>query len=367
MLNMKYQPIPLVDTDNMPNGDWLKWRTTGIGGSDAAAIYEVSGWTTKRALYYAKIGLSKGEPSNPFTLDFGHAVEPFVATWFQMSFEKKYKKWLEKQLDVKIKRFNIFKDTWMYQHPLFPFMQANLDYRFDLVTEEGKTISGIFECKTTSHHIFYEKWGWDKAPYDYELQTRHYMSIMNLDYTIIACACGSEEKDYCARLIKRDLDLEEELIEMEMDFWENNVQARIPPELSDEHGEQELEAFISYNIGSLIAEGKLPEIKHDYRSIILAANEYREAESKAKLMDKKAKEYKEIMSSHKAVLLDVMASKPRIDCEDANYRYTITRKVSAQKRIDSKRIKEERQDIYTEYLKNTPTEKFSVEIISQSA
>lgn len=360
MPNLNYKPKPLVDTDGMPNSEWLKWRTTGIGGSDVAAIYEVSGWTTKRALYYAKIGLLKNEPDNQFTLDFGHAVEPFVASWFQTAFKEKYKKWLEKQMNVKIKRFNIFKDTWMYQHPLFPFMQANLDYRFDLVTEEGKKISGIFECKTTSHHIFYEKWGWNKTPYEYELQTRHYMAIMNLDYTIIACACGNSEKDYCARLIKRDLNLEEELIEMEQDFWENNVQARVPPELSYEHGEQELEAFYSYNIADLIAAGKLPEIVHNNTNINFLAKEYLDAQKKASHMKKREKGYREDMLNSRKILESIMLSKPKITFSDGKYVYTVTLKEITQARIDSKRVFRERPDLYSEYLKESVTEQFRV-------
>ena len=65
MLDLNYKPLEVVDTQGMPNDKWLDYRTTGIGGSDVAAIYEVSGWTTKRALYYSKMKLSKSEPGNP--------------------------------------------------------------------------------------------------------------------------------------------------------------------------------------------------------------------------------------------------------------------------------------------------------------
>lgn len=33
-----YKPLVLVDTENLPEDEWLEWRRRGIGGSDAAAI-----------------------------------------------------------------------------------------------------------------------------------------------------------------------------------------------------------------------------------------------------------------------------------------------------------------------------------------
>ena len=50
-----YKPLVLVDTENLPEDEWLEWRRRGIGGSDAAAILGVSPFATARDLYYDKL------------------------------------------------------------------------------------------------------------------------------------------------------------------------------------------------------------------------------------------------------------------------------------------------------------------------
>ena len=52
-----YQPIVLVDTENLSRDEWLKWRRRGIGGSDAAAVLGISPFRTARDLYYDKMGI----------------------------------------------------------------------------------------------------------------------------------------------------------------------------------------------------------------------------------------------------------------------------------------------------------------------
>lgn len=49
-----YVPDVLVDTDGLPEEEWLEYRRQGIGGSDAAAILGVSPFATARDLYYDK-------------------------------------------------------------------------------------------------------------------------------------------------------------------------------------------------------------------------------------------------------------------------------------------------------------------------
>lgn len=365
MLNLNYKPVEVVDTEGMPNDVWLKYRTTGIGGSDVAAIYEVSGWTTKRALYYAKLGLEKDEAENGYTLDFGHAVEPFVAAWFQKVFDSKYKKWLENKMKIKIQNLTIFKDTMMYRHPLYPFMQANLDYRAQILTEDGKVLNGIFECKTTSYHIGDEKWDDEKVPYEYELQCRHYMSIMNLDFTIIACLWGNNENDYRVRLVKRDLDLEEELIEMERDFWENNVQAKVPPELSREHSDQEMEAFKSYKISDRIKDGTLHEIDTSEKALKDAVSDYYKAVQKLDAAKAHVETIMKEADVAKCKILEGLAA--RLDDGQEEFKlddglgfFIIKNKKVITKRVDSERLKLERPDILTEFLKKGESTRFSV-------
>ena len=358
----KHTPKCVVDTDGMPHSDWLKWRTTGIGGSDVAAIYGISPWTTKRALYYAKIGLIKDDAPNPYTLDFGHCVEPFVATWFQQAFETKYKKWLEGKLGKKILQFNIYKDTFMYQHPKYPFMQANLDYRFRVETVDGEVIQGIFECKTTSYHIAHEKWKNDHCPDYYETQCRHYMAIMNVPYTIIACAWGNNENDYGVAFIERDAKSEKELITKEKDFWENNVLKRVPPPVDPNKGEQEMNAFKSYRIDDLIKSGKLKELDNSEDDIISACENISEYNSEIKNLEAKIAKLKAKVEGEKVILLETLSKN---DSEEilVDKKFIVKNKSVVTVRVNSKKLKEEYPDIYEECINESISSRFNVKIL----
>ncbi len=364
MLDLNYKPQVVVDTDGMENDEWLKYRTTGIGGSDVSAIYGVSPWTTKRALYFAKKGLSKDD-SNPFTLSFGHAVEPFVAAWFQEGFNEHYKDYIELRLGVKIDRILITKDTNMYRHPLYPFMQANLDYRIRVFTKDGKTMDGIFECKTTSHFIGADKWNDNKVPYEYELQCRHYMSVMNLGFTIIAVAWGNNIEDYRARVVLRNLDEEEEMINMEQDFWMNNVLKGVAPPLSKEHAEEELKAFTSYKISDRIKDGSLLEIDTSEQKLKKAIESYASTKEKIDALSSQIKELEKSLTLSRVEALECLADtdepeKDRILKISENTSYIIKNKTSKSRRIDSAKLKNELPDIFEKYSKESESTRFTV-------
>lgn len=363
-LNLNYEPKKLVDTGEIGEGDeWLKWRTTGIGGSDVSALVGCSPWTTKRSLYYSKIGLDKSDAPNPYTLDFGHRVEPFVAEWFQRAFNKKYKKWLEKKLGVKIDTFNIYQDTWMYQHPLFPFMNANLDYRWRAKTPSGKIIEGIFECKTTSYHIAGEKWGNDKVPPYYELQCRHYMAVMNVPYTIIACAWGNNEVDYGVGFVARDLKIEEDIINLEKDFWDNNVKARKAPALNEEKGVQEMDAFKAYKISDKLAAKELNEISHTDAELELAADNYLALTEQKKALEKQLRDIDSAMLCERVKMLEKLSV-----CDEAAYLLKdvgviIKNSIVNTTRVDSKKLKEDYPEAYEDCKYQSSSERFSVKAL----
>ncbi len=55
------------------------------------------------------------------------------------------------------------------------------------------------------------------------------MAVMNVDVVYIACLYGNNDSEYFIRKIERDLDIEQELIKAEQEFWENYVQAGVEP------------------------------------------------------------------------------------------------------------------------------------------
>lgn len=61
----------------------------------------------------------------------------------------------------------MYEDHWMYQHPFFPFLIADVD-RFVTLPDGRKA---ILECKT-AHYDMQFKWANGAVPRHYELQVR---------------------------------------------------------------------------------------------------------------------------------------------------------------------------------------------------
>lgn len=208
-----YEPEVVVETGNLTEEEWLDYRRGGIGGSDVSIIFGVSHFRCNRELYYDKLGikpLRDAEDETWLQKKMGHVLEGLVAEVFSRK--------------TNLKVFEVKK---MFSHPLYPFMRADVD-RF-VIDENGRT--GILECKTTNYQNK-DAWADQKYPYQYELQIRHYMAVMNLDFAYIACLWGNSENDFAYRYVERDHEFEDEIIEAEQYFWEEYIEKRVEPEFA---------------------------------------------------------------------------------------------------------------------------------------
>ena len=129
-LDLSYKPVEVVSTAGMSESDWLDWRRKGIGGSDSSAVMGCSPFCTARDLYYDKRGIPPAvqEEPNWVTLKVGHLLEPLVAEIF-----------------ARQTGYRVYQIQTMFRHPLFPFMQADVDYFIE--TDDCR--HGILECKTS--------------------------------------------------------------------------------------------------------------------------------------------------------------------------------------------------------------------------
>ena len=206
-----YEPEVVVETANLTEEEWLDYRRGGIGGSDVSIIYGVSHFRSNRELYYDKLGIKpirEYEDETWLQKKMGHVLEDLVAEVFMKK--------------TGLKAYEVKK---MFSHPLYPFMRADVD-RF-VIDEDGRI--GILECKTTNYQNK-DAWADEKYPYQYELQIRHYMAVMNLDFAYIACLWGNSENDFAYRKVVRDYDFEDEIIETEQYFWEEHIEKRSEPD-----------------------------------------------------------------------------------------------------------------------------------------
>ena len=211
-LDLQYEPEVVVDITGLSNEDWLEYRKSGIGGSDAGIILGVSAYKLPRDVYFEKIGRTPDMPEdeNWVTLEVGKRLEDLVAEIF-----------------AKKTGFRVWKENRMLRHPLYPYMIADIDYMYE--TSSGEI--GILECKTGSYYVK-DKWDSGAVPYTYEVQCRHYMAVRNVFASYAACLHGNTENDFIYQKIERDLDFEEDLIEQEGMFWYDYVEKQQEPPLT---------------------------------------------------------------------------------------------------------------------------------------
>ena len=182
-----YAPQILVGTEGLPREQWLEYRRKGIGGSDAAAVLGISPFRTGRDLYYDKLNIvTADDAENWVQLEVGTLLEPLVAKIF--AHKTGYK---------------IYRRPFMFQHPLYPWMLADLDYMVEL--PDGTT--AILEIKTTNYNAKDNWWynGEEIVPIYYESQGRHYMAVMNIDRVYFCCLYGNSEDEAMIRRIDRDM------------------------------------------------------------------------------------------------------------------------------------------------------------------
>lgn len=268
-LAIDYKPGVLVeDITKLTNEEWLQMRRKGIGGSDCAAIMGVSPWRTAKELYWDKTGQKDvvQEEENWVAKEVGHRLEELVAQIFR-----------------KRTGFEPYVVRKMFFHPKYPWMLADIDAFVQL--PNGKIY--IVEIKTCSINAL-DKWGEKNSntiPYHYELQGRHYMAVTNTDGVIFILLAGNTEDGFRMRTLERDMQIEEDIIEAEADFWNNYVLAGVEPPYT-ESADMVLEAIRKHYgdaNGTQIALG---------REFLDPINEYLRVYEKKAALEKELKEIK---------------------------------------------------------------------------
>jgi len=338
-LNLNYKPEVLVSTENMDEATWKSYRKKGIGGSDAAAVLNLSPYRTKRDLYYDKTDTQyaiSDEEDNWVAKEVGHRLEDLVAEIFAK--KTGYKVWQEKK---------------MFVHPIYKCMIADVDYMFE--TPDG--LIGILECKT-SHYLKQDDWKDNAVPIHYEYQTRHYMAVLNVDLVYIACLFGNNENDFKYAKILRDLDIEEMLITEECDFWNNSVLAKVPPPYT-ESSDLALESIRKF-YGN--ADKTLSKIKFnpDREELI---KQYIELKEMKAILTKTDNDLKERMALLSVEFVDKLGNHCIGECDVGNIKYEISYKPRYKTSIKKDKLelfKNEYPELYDRYVTTTESRVFNI-------
>ncbi len=302
----------LVPTLGLDKTAWLEYRKLGIGGSDAGAVCGMNPYRTAIEVYQDKTSKEIEEFDNE-AMRQGREFEDYVARRFTEATGKK------------VRRTNA-----MYYDENHSFMLADVDR---MVVGEN---AGL-ECKTASPYSA-DKWEDGKIPMHYQLQCYHYMSVCNADAWYIAVLIyGREFKFY---RIERDEQIISDLIRIEKDFWENNVKKGVIPSPD----------------GSKIADSVIAEYYKNSVPVTIPLTGFDEKlKRRAELMEVMERmdtEKKQIEQELKLYLGEAEVA------ENSDYR--VSWKSFSSNRLDEKRLKEERPEIYEEFKKQTTSRRFMV-------
>lgn len=302
----------LVSTLNLDKREWLKYRKSGIGGSDAGAVCGLNPYRTAMQVYQDKVSKEIEEVDNE-AMRQGREFEDYVAKRFMEATGKK------------VRRANA-----MFYNEENPFMLADVDR---MVVGEN---AGL-ECKTASPYMA-DKWKDGNIPLSYQIQCYHYMAVCNADAWYIAVVIYGREFKYYK--IERDEAVIADLIQIEKAFWENHVMKQ---QIPDPDGSKLADSVIAEYYKNSIAD-TIP---------LTGFNEKLERRQElSELIGRMDMEKKKIEQELKLYL----GENERAE----NEQFMVSWKLVQSNRLDEKRLKEEEPEICEKYKKSVSSRRFTV-------
>lgn len=309
----------IVNVSTISREEWLAWRRTGIGGSDAAAVIGLNPFRSRIEVYADKMGMMP-EKEDTESMRLGRDLEDYVAQRFCEATGKKVRR-----------------NNFMWCHDEHRCMIADVDR--EIIGENA----GL-ECKTT------QAWGGKvimkgEIPLTYYVQCMHYMAVMGYDRVYLAVLIFG--KGFFHFTIERDEDEIAALVASEAAFWRDFVEAGISP---DPDGSQSAEQAVDAIWGNRAQEDELLmfDFSDDMRELCdLAAAE------------KEIKRQKDAIKQR----LQAALGEHMVGSSD---RYVITWRPQERSSIDSRRLYRERPDIYREYLTTSSTRIFKIKEIENN-
>ena len=304
----------IADTKDMPKTEWLKHRQAGIGGSDASCIAGLNPWKSAIQLYMDKKEENPQEQKS-LRMEIGNRLEGLVAELFTEA------------TGLKVRNVN-----GILKNDKYPFALANIDRA--IVGEKA-----FLECKTTNSYALKE---WEEGvPAHYEIQCLHYMAITGATHCYIAALIGNS--DFIWHKIERDQETIDYLMQIEKDFWENNIEKDVVPmpDGSDAYSEYLKKKYDKSN-------GQVIEL-HLLENGVDKLNRYDEIVTDIKALE----------SEKKLIEQEIQLYMEEFEVAKIGDR-KVTWKSSSRNTIDSKKLKAEMPDIAQQYMKTSTSRTFRV-------
>lgn len=188
---------------DVPRGQWLECRRTGIGGSDVSGILGLSTYNSPLRVWAEKVDPDYPDRSDDAELGpmfWGRTLEPVVRGVFEQ----------HTGLTVAL--------PGTLRSVPCPWMMSNLD---GLVSD-----GALLEIKTTRDYASSD-WEDDQVADHAELQAQHSMAVTGATMSYVVCLIGGS--NMVIRRVERDEQMIADLIEVERQFWHDYVLADVMP------------------------------------------------------------------------------------------------------------------------------------------
>ncbi len=305
-----YEITPIKE---MNHEEWLKLRKTGIGGSDAAAICGLNPYASAIHVFQDKMS-KEVEMKDNESMRQGRDLEDYVAKRFCEA------------TGLKVRRSNM-----LYRNKENPFMLADVD-RLIVGQDAG------LECKTASAYNA-DKWKDGKIPPHYLIQCLHYMAVTGKKEWYIAVVILG--RDFLYQKITWNEEVIKKLVSVERAFWEEHIlTGRIP--VPD--GSKACDELLGQYFGRARKKSSIPLVGFDEK-----------LERREELLQMKETLEKEQRRIEQEIKL-VMRDNERAFTE----KYQIAWSNVETTKLDAKRIKEEKPEIYQDFAQTTTSRRFSI-------
>lgn len=215
----------------------------------------------------------------------------------------------------------------MFKDKEYPYMLANVDR--EVIGENA-----VLECKTTDKRNA-EQWADDQVPANYILQCQWYLMVKGYEKAYIACLIGGNQ------FIFKEIERDEELIKMmrtaAVSFWENNVLADVEPDANY------LDKTTFKHVELMDDAIELPD----------------DLNMKVELLQEVKQSIKTLQTEEKQLTAEIKQEMEGHN-QGLTSKYTIKWSQFTQKRVDSKKLKAENEDIFNQYTKESVSERLTV-------
>jgi putative phage-type endonuclease len=207
------ETTPHVSTNGLAYEDWLEKRKGSLGGSDAGAVMGMNNFASPLTLYLQKKGIVPASEMSR-AAKRGKILEPVIRQITKEDFPQ----------------ITIEPVPFMFYHPVYPFMSANIDgaiHAPEIVNIRGQDILGVGGHEIKSAKTDYG-WKEDEIPDSYYCQVQHYMAVLGLPWFLVSVyILDSEEIRHY--IVRRNEEFIEKLVAAETDFWQNYIEKSIMP------------------------------------------------------------------------------------------------------------------------------------------